>query len=236
MKKIIFCILMLLFLTGCDVQYDLVVTNKEKIRETIYVYVNNNIISNNSMSIDEYLDYYSNLYMSNPGYEGIKIDTKKGDKISYFVAKNEYNSLDDYVSSYTFKNMFNSATIERVGNYVSFTTSKNAYLESIKNDELISEQSKYNSFKISIKFYNKLANHNADEYDEKNNIYSWNINENSTKDYIYFKIGPDVRYDVMIKDFIQNNILVISVLGGILLISIIVILYVIIKIRKNNEI
>ena len=73
MKKIIFCILMLLFLTGCDVQYDLVVTNKEKIRETIYVYVNNNIISNNSMSIDEYLDYYSNLYMSNPGYEGIKI-------------------------------------------------------------------------------------------------------------------------------------------------------------------
>ena len=236
MKKIIFCILLLLILTGCDVQYDLVITNNEKIRETIYVYVDNQIIENNSMSIDEYLDYYSNLYMNNPGYQGIEIDTKKGDTSSYFIAKNEYNSLDDYISSYTFKNMFNSATIERVGNYVSFTTSQNAYLESIKNDQLISEQAKYDSFKISIKFYNKLANHNADEVDEKNNIYSWNISEESTKDYIYFKIGPEIRYDVMIKDFFQNNILLISILGSILILIIIAVLYVIIKIRKNNEI
>ena len=132
--------------------------------------------------------------------------------------------------------MFNSATIERVGSYISFTTSKNVYLENIKNDQLVSEQSKYDSFKISIKFYNKLANHNADEVDEKNNIYSWNIDENSTKDYIYFKISPDVRYDVMIKDIIQNNILLISIIGGISLLVIIFVLYVMIKMKKNNEI
>ena len=101
---------------------------------------------------------------------------------------------------------------------------------------MISEQSKYDSFKINIKFYNKLANHNADEVDEKNNIYSWNIDENSTKNFIYFKISPDIRYDVMIKDIIQNNILLISSIGALLLIIVILTLYVVIKIRKNNEI
>ena len=236
MKKIVFGVLLLLILTGCDVQYDLVVTNKEKITETITVSVDNQIIENNSMTIDEYLDYYSSLYENNPGYAGINIDTKKGDTYSSFIAKNEYSSLDDYITSYTFKNMFNSATIERVGSYISFTTKKNVYLENIKNDQLVSEQSKYDSFKISIKFYNKLANHNADEVDEKNNIYSWNIDENSTKDYIYFKISPDVRYDVMIKDIIQNNILLISIIGGISLLVIIFVLYVMIKMKKNNEI
>ena len=236
MKKIIFMLLLVLFLTGCDVKYDLVITNKEKIKETITVFVDNQIIENNSMTKEEYLDYYSNIYMNNPGYKGIKITTKEGDEYSSFIAKNKYSSLDDYVQSYTFKNMFDYADIERVGNYVSFTTSKNAYLENIKNDELLSEQSKYNSFKISIKFYNKLANHNADEVDSKNNIYSWNINEDTTKDFIYFKISPDVRYDVMIKDIIQENILAISIVGILLLTIIIIVGYILIKIRKNNEI
>ena len=150
MKKIIYLLLLIIFLTGCDVKYDLVITDKEKIKETIYVYIDNKIINNNSMTIDEYLDYYSNLYLQQSGYKDLKIDTKKGDDISYFIAKRNYKSLDDYISSYTFKNMFNSANIERVGKYVSFTTSKNTYLENIKNDELISEQSKYKSFTISI--------------------------------------------------------------------------------------
>lgn len=236
MKKLILAVLLLFVLTGCDVKYDLVITNDEQIRENITVSIDNQIINNNSMSIDEYLDYYSNLYMENPGYSGIKIDTKKGKNVSYFIAKNEYASLDDYIASYTFKNMFNTATIERVGNYISFTTSENTYLANIENDQLISEQSKYDSFKINIKFYNKLANHNADEVDEKNNIYSWNIDENSTKNFIYFKISPDIRYDVMIKDIIQNNILLISSIGALLLIIVILTLYVVIKIRKNNEI
>ncbi len=236
MKKIIYLLLLIIFLTGCDVKYDLVITDKEKIKETIYVYIDNKIINNNSMTIDEYLDYYSNLYLQQSGYKDLKIDTKKGDDISYFIAKRNYKSLDDYISSYTFKNMFNSANIERVGKYVSFTTSKNAYLENIKNDELISEQSKYKSFTVSIKFYNKLVGHNADEVDEKNNIYTWNVNETSNKDYIYFKFGPELRYDVIIKDYIINNLTSLIIIGILILIIIVISLKLALKIKKNNEI
>ncbi len=235
MKKILF-LFFLLIITGCDVQYNLTITNKEEVKENFYVYIDNKTISNNSMTVDEYLDYYSNLYTNQSAYNNIKITTKKGNEVSYFLVKNNYKNLDEYIKSYTFKNMFSDADIERVGKYTSFMTSNNVYLEAVENGELLSEQAKYDSFKISIKFYNKLANHNADEIDEKNNIYSWNIQEHSSKDYIYFKLSPEIRYDVMIKDYILNNLLAIVIAGGLILIITFCLIYVAIKIKKNNEI
>ena len=59
--------------------------------------------------------------------------------------------------------MFTDATIERIGKYTSFTTSTNAYLEALRNDELLSDEAYYEDFKIRIKFYNEVANSNADE-------------------------------------------------------------------------
>lgn len=235
MKKI-FILILLIFLTGCDVKYNLTITNKEEVKEKFYVYIDSKTIQNSSMSKNEYLDYYSHLYLQNTGYKNYKVDTKSDDKLSSFIITREYSNLDDYASSISFKNMFNNANIERIGNYTSFQTSKNQFLENINNDELISEDSKNNTYTINIKFYNEVVNHNADKVDEKNNIYTWVINKDTTKDNLYFKIGPKVRYDVMIFDYIQNNLISIIVISGIILFILIASLYIYIKIKKNNEI
>lgn len=235
MKKI-FIFFVILLLTGCNVQYDLTITNKEEVREKFYVFIDNNTIDNSNMSKDEYLDYYSNLYLQNSGYENYKVDTKKGKDISSFIVTRNYENLNDYITSVSFKNMFYNATIERIGNYTSFETSKNQFLESIKNNEIVSEDMKKNTYTINIKFYNQVVNHNADEVDEKNNIYTWIVNKDTTKNTLYFKIGPKVRYDVMILDYIQNNLLLLSIIGIIILFILITSLYIYIKIKKNNEI
>ena len=235
MKKI-FIFFVILLLTGCNVQYDLTITNKEEVREKFYVFIDNNTIDNSNMSKDEYLDYYSNLYLQNSGYENYKVDTKKGKDISSFIVTRNYENLNDYITSVSFKNMFYNATIERIGNYTSFETSKNQFLESIKNNEIVSEDMKKNTYTINIKFYNQVVNHNADEVDEKNNIYTWIVNKDTTKNTLYFKIGPKVRYDVMILDYIQNNLLLLSIIGIIILFILITFLYIFIKIKKNNEI
>ncbi len=235
MKKI-FIFFVILLLTGCNVQYDLTITNKEEVREKFYVFIDNNTIDNSNMSKDEYLDYYSNLYLQNSGYENYKVDTKKGKDISSFIVTRNYENLNDYITSVSFKNMFYNATIERIGNYTSFETSKNQFLESIKNNEIVSEDMKKNTYTINIKFYNQVVNHNADEVDEKNNIYTWIVNKDTTKNTLYFKIGPKVRYDVMILDYIQNNLLLLSIIGIIILFILITSLYIFIKIKKNNEI
>lgn len=235
MKKI-FIFFVILLLTGCNVHYDLTITNKEEVREKFYVFVDNNTIDNSNMSKDEYLDYYSNLYLQNSGYENYKVDTKKGENISSFVITRNYSNLNDYITSVSFKNMFNSARIEKIGSYTSFETSKNQFLENIKNDEIVSEDIKKNTYTINIKFYNEVVNHNADEIDEKNNIYTWIVNKDTTKDNLYFKIGPNVRYDVMIKDYIQNNLLTLIIVAIVVIVILISSLYIYIKIKKNNEI
>lgn len=236
MKKLIILVTLLLFLSGCEIKYNLLITDEEKIKETISVNIPNETIANYNMSIPEFLDYYSNIYQQNEGYENFNITSKEGKSISSITATREYGSLDEYKNSYSFKSLFNTATIERIGKYVSFTTSENMFLQSIKNDELVESSEANKTYEISIKFYNEVANHNADKVDEKNNIYTWNINKNTTKDKIYFKIGPKVRYDVKIKDYITNHLFTI-IFFGVLFISIIIVsLYFYIKIKKSDEI
>lgn len=235
MKKFILMLLVLL-MTGCSVQYNLTITDKEEVKEKFYVYVSNDKILQSYSSIDEYLDYYSNIYLQNQGNNNYNIKTKKSKPNSYFIVQREYKNLDDYITSNTFKSMFNSANIERVGKYTSFITSKNAYLESIKNDELISIDSKYENFKISIKFYNEVASSNADEIDKKNNIYTWFVSENDEDDYIYFKIGPKVKYNVVIMDYIQNNLASIIIIFSTIMVVAFAGIYIYIRSKKNNEV
>lgn len=236
MKKLIILVTLLLFLSGCEIKYNLLITDEEKIKETISVNIPNETIANYNMSIPEFLDYYSNIYQVNEGYENFKVTSKEGKIVSTITATRDYGSLDEYKNSYSFKSLFNTATIERIGKYVSFTTSENMFLQSIKNNELVESSEANKTYEISIKFYNEVANHNADKVDEKNNIYTWNINKNTTKDKIYFKIGPKVRYDVKIKDYITNHLFTI-IFFGVLFISIIIVsLYFYIKIKKSDEI
>lgn len=235
MKKFLIFISLIL-LTGCSVQYDLTITDKEKVIEEFNVYVDNAEILSSYSTVDEYLDYYSNLYLSNQGYEDFKVSTHKGKVNSYFKVQNSYNNLDSYASSLSFKSMFTSAEIERIGNYVSFRTSKNAYLESIKKGEVVSEESRYESFKISIKFYNEVTASNANEVDEKNNIYTWIVSEDNEEDYIYFKIGPKVKYNVVIMDYIQNNLATIIIISSAVLILFSTVIIIYIKSKKNNEV
>ena len=76
MKKILI-LLTILCLTGCSVQYDLTITNKEQVKEKFYVYVKNEKMLETHSSVNEYLDYYSNLYKNNYGYDKYTITTKK---------------------------------------------------------------------------------------------------------------------------------------------------------------
>ena len=235
MKKILI-LLILLCMTGCSVQYDLTITDKEEVKEKFVISIPNEKMLSEYSSVEEYLDYYSNLYLQNDGYDDFKIDTKKSKPNSYFTVKNNYKNLDEYVQSISFKSMFDNAMIERIGSYTSFTTSKNAYLASLKNNDLISEEGKYDSFKISIKFYNEVTATNAEEVDEKNNIYTWIVSEDSETDYIYFKIGPKVKYGVVLMDYIQNNLASIIIITSTIVLLAVTITFIYIKSKKNNEV
>lgn len=236
MKKKLLLILTIFLITGCTGKYDLTITDEEKVNEKIIISVLNDDIINLNYTIDEYLDNNSYVYKNNPIYSEYEIKTKKSNPNSHFIATRTYKNLDEYIKSNSFKSMFNTANIERTDKYITFTTTKNAYLQNIKNDQIVSNEYKYDSFEINIKFYNEVVDNNADKVDKSNNIYTWYVSEDSQKDIIYFKIGPKVKYFVKIKDIIVSNIASIIAVSLIFIIIGLSVLYVIIKSKKNNEI
>ncbi len=237
MKKILLVLLVLL-VTGCSGKYDLTITDKKKVEEKFVLSIHNEDILNSNYTIDEYLDHYSYIYSSSNNFKKYNIKTKKSNPDSYFIVKRSYKNLQDYINSNTFKSMYSSAEIEDTGKYISFTTSRNDYLYNLKNDMLLSNENKYESFEINIKFYNEVVDNNADKVDEKNNIYTWYVDEtrSAEQSFIYFKLGPKVKYFVKFKDYILNNLAAIIVVVSIIGLVGISILYIVYKSKKNNEI
>lgn len=235
MKKLIL-VLVIIFLTGCNVKYDLTITDKGEVKENFNVYIDNEEMLKEYSSVNEYLDYYSSFYKENQYNEGYLIKTKKSKPQSYFIVKNNYSSLEEYITSSTFLTMFNNATIDRTGKYVSFTTSINNYLENIKNDNLVSMDEANYTFEIRVKFYNEVVSSNADYIDKKNNIYVWNVDKNTTKNYIYFKTGPKVKYNIAIKDYFKNNLISIMIISLSIILLIGTGTFIYFKSKKNNEV
>lgn len=234
MKKLLILLISILIFTGCSVNYDIVITDKEQVNEKITVSIDNEYALKKASSVDEFLDYYSELYKSDKKYN--KFKTKKGKEESKFIVTNSYPNLEDFVNSNSFLTMFSDASIEKVGNYVTFKTSNNEYLKQLNSNEFIDEEFYYDDFKINIKFYNKVVNSNADSIDEKNNIYTWDITKNNPKEYITFRFSNQKRYDIIIKDWIMVNLVPIIIIGSLLVVIAGVGIYISIVRKKNDRI
>lgn len=234
MKKIII-LLCVLLLTGCSVDYNLVVTDKGEVRENFTIIVDNELALQRYETIDEFLNYYTEYYPQIKGFENYKIKGKDHGNYSTLKVSSKYNSLKEYTKSKSYISMFSNAVVEVQGKYTTFKSSKNFYLEKLNSDIVMEGEVLYDEFKINIKFYNKVVSHNADIVNEKDNIYTWIVTKNNAKDTIEFKTNSEKRYDVIIKDYIENNIVAISI-GGVLLLVVLIggiIFY--IKYRKNQE-
>lgn len=235
MKKILILICVLL-LTGCSVDYNLVITDKQEVREKFTVAIDNTSILERYDTIDEFLNYYTEYYPEIKGFEYYNIKGKKqNNNVTILKVNSKYNSLKEYTKSKGYISMFSNALVETQGKYTTFKSSENFYLKKLKSDTLMEGDIYYDEFKINIKFYNKVVSHNADIVDEKNNIYTWIVTKDNAKDTVEFKTSGEKRYDVIIKDYIENNIVATSIVGGLVLILIIGGIAFYINYRKNQE-
>jgi len=218
MKKIIICLLVLL-LTGCGVQCDLIITDDNMVKEKLTINVPDDRALLNFDSIDEFLNYYTKYY---PKLDGFNDYTIKGKDKEGYVTLNVSSEkhLNDYIKTKTYNAMFSSATVDIVGDYTTFKSTPNLYIENQKSEYFLEDLVYYDNFTINIQFYNKVINHNADMVDEKNNVYTWIVTKENPKEFISFKTSGEKRYDVIIKDFINSNKYLLMIIGGIIFIAI----------------
>ena len=123
------------------------------------------------------------------------------------------------------KYLFEGANIEEDDNLFVFETTGDYLYNDIFSVDLMSDYI-YNldSITVKIKFYNKVVNHNADSVDEKNNIYTWVLSKDNNYDNIMFQLSNEVKFGIMIKDYLSQHKFIFVIIGGVILLIVVLIM------------
>lgn len=230
--KLIIITGIMLFFCGCTVDVDLIVTADREVIETISVSQNNEVLLKNNPSLKDaminYGDAYSNLFQN----EGYKYDYEIGTSQSTGFAKKTYKSLQEYITSTTYKTIYETANITENNGILSFKAAGTNYLNIVfEESETPGDlEAMFNEVNLNIQFHNKVVSSNADSFDENTNTYTWIFNRNDLNRYIEFDISKDQRFDISGTYLIQKY-MPILIVGGI---TILLILYVIFKLIKHS--
>lgn len=238
MKKIIF-IICIVFLTGCDVTYNLDINDsfienvsvvEDDFDNWYYTFSGMSMIEYNSYFLSKEIPYhYDDNYMPEINY--------RFDDVSYYdvsdlstddVIGMSLNSNFKDIESYSRSNLVWSGSvnknIRKDDNYIHIDSS---------NFKVFSQYSILNNLTVKLKSKYKAVSNNADEID--GNVYIWNIDRSN---YLDKKI--DITYDIssdLSKEVKKNPIIGFSILLVLLfLIGILIFVFVNGKHKKNNAV
>lgn len=234
--KIILILLMMFILTGCSVDYNVVVDEQKRVKETVKVIESNENILKNNDYIDLFLTEQINAFKKNPLYQNYVFNKKMGKKFSYVTLTRNYDSLKAYSESLTFNHLFEYAEITTNNGIVTFKTAGKYYYDNVFGENNPDPLFFIDNINIKMKFYNNIIDSNADEIDKKNNILIWNINADNKEKELYFKIGKDKRYDIIVLDYLYNNRINVIIIASAVIVGLLITFIIYKKIKKNNTV
>lgn len=238
MKKIICCLVGILFLCGCSAKVDLLVTTNGNLEEKISIWNNWEVFEQNGSSkeetINSYRQSYNNLFKdSNYSIEYISND--KTIEANIYSSDNNLKNID---SSSLFGQLFKELKIEKNGNEKKYIFIYNDEVLSLFEDTLGiggEEELFFDQIELNIQFHNILSQNSSDSYDSNSNTYTWFINKDNLNRNVEFVVTNEKRYDIIIP-YLLNKYLAYIILGVLLIAVLIFIFAIVYKSKKENEI
>ncbi|MFA5603733.1 MAG: hypothetical protein WDA12_02630 [Bacilli bacterium] len=212
--KILLILLIMILITGCDVDYKVIVDSNYRVKETVKFIGDNKTITEKGYNVDLYLTEQIETHQNISLFKGYKFIKKMGTTDSFVTIDRQHRNLEAYSKSPVFNQLFESANIVYEEGTVTFnTTGENYYKNFYNNDELVDPEFYVDKITIQMRFHNNIIESNADSTDETKNTLTWNVSSEKELKKIYFKIGNAKRYDIILLDYvIENKIKIISIL------------------------
>ena len=178
MKKWLLLIICVFLITGCKVEYNVTINDDAKVLESV-----------NMTGEDAFFDtYYKTLrinviksLLAANGNEDLLKDNHydykvvEDKKYPYVLANKEYNDIDSYAnSSIFFEQFFDKVEVTKKDNIITFKAS-----EFKPNSPQDLSRFDVGDATINITSKYKVVKNNADSISEKDNIYTWNITNNT---------------------------------------------------------
>lgn len=238
MKKMMFCLICVLLLSGCSANVDLVVTSNEKLEEKISIWNDWTYLSNYYDSTDEAIESYRQSYselFKNSNYSVAYRFEDNAIKANIYSSK---HNLSNIIHSSAFQQLFKNIEINEA--------SKNKKYTLIYADEVLSlfedtlgvggdSEMFFEEIVINIQFHQVVGNNNADHYNDKTNTYTWVVTKDNLNRNIEFQVTNEKRYDI-IMSYLMKKYMVYIILGIILICIGVFALVMVYKAKKENEI
>lgn len=197
--SIIVMFILLLIITGCSLNINLTINDKYKIKENAKISIENNIILLGNNSVKAYLN---SLISSYHEYD-YKIKKFIGDDESGLIFSLDYTNINNFIKRSDYNSLYLNSKLDIKDNVLNFKSGEGDF-DSLFGDGPDPLAPSLDELKINIKFYNEVIENNADSYDKKNNTYTWIITNEKRPESISFKTSKKIRYDIMIKDLIEE--------------------------------
>lgn len=231
MKKQIknFILLLIVFVvSGCSVQYNLTINEDSSVSEEVIASEKTNRLESKTRL--KGADAYNYLYnMFKRPNEDISISFKEKNNITYGVANTTHNSLDEYSGKFR-SDIFEKVEITKDNDTVTITANQKAPISSNSASSYV-----YDDITINITLPFTVIENNADKVNR--NTYTWNIKKDSNLKEIkltYREKSLANRANININNK-EYSIKYEYIIIGIIVLSIaIIVIYVVIKNKKNN--
>lgn len=222
-KKLLGILILVILLTGCsNVNYDLNI-NLNSFEENLsfsYSDINNieDLVKENLKSSPTLVD------------KNIKYNVNNSNVNINYV----FNEIVEIEDSTAIKMIYDDVNVSRVDNVTTVT------MQGYNNSQFVCGEFDEGCFLVLDKVtFNlnseyKIKSTNADIKDEKNNKYTWILNS-EIRDTIYFSYTDEVRWDIVVKNFVMKNFSKLILFGTIFIILILILIFGIKFLKKYKE-
>lgn len=229
MKKMLI-LLFLMFITGCNIDYNATIYHNKRIREECkFTEENDFILKYNediSLSLNSKIDSYKQYFDS---YKFMKKINKDN---SYVLMKKTNQNLDEFKTTTILNQLYEHIIIEENNNQFSFKFLN--LVDDVSNNP--DPNFHMDDIRIKIRLHNKVIESNADNVDEKKNTLEWIITQTDKEKNMFFKLDHKKRYDIILIDMFLFNKDTIIPICITLIIILSVLFYFYLRYKKNTSI
>ena len=227
MKKYLFLLCLVVFLTGCGAEYNLVVDKDFKIKENVEITLDKSKFNIKGTNIDSILTEQITSFNSKISTPVDNYKITKGLKKISIKFNNEYDSIEAYNQSKFLKNV-NGKT--EVYDYENDGKKTDVFQIMINYDffDLVNTKNlasyKLEGLKLNVKFPYEVISTNADKVEK--NVLTWDLTKLIKSRSFYVEYDKDKVY----KD---NSTILLIVFGSIITLGIV--LFIVFKKKSNNK-
>lgn len=197
-------ILLCLMLTGCRIDYNLKITDKNKFVEKTDImayFPNGNSISNEpgeeGYDIAEVLRSDAREYLNTLSYSGYNLINIESTNYKGVRVSRMFDGAVSYNYNMLVKNLYDEFSVDLSDDIVTISA-KGLNREKVESRYEMMGMVLDNS-SINIELPYKVLENNADEVDKNKNIYTWNIDKNTTEKDILLKYDSSNVYALNMK-------------------------------------